>query len=442
MIAETAATADPPFDQTVLWGKTGKGSRRYPPSAWHPLAAHMVDTLHVADQLWEHYLSPALKRKLFPGTSDGELGRAAFRWVSALHDLGKAAPGFQYLSEPHFQKVTRELPCSAQPQHLRHELMSAQLVRTFLGELEWPEESVDWVADIVGGHHGVFPKPSYRTALANTASLGDAAWRSRQRELFRFATRESGVDLGELARHMPDIGAQMALSGAVILADWLASNDDMFGYQCDWPSGYANESKETAKKFRAFMDLGDVWHPAPPCSAEELYASRFGIATPRGTQLLTDEVARQADRPGLMVVEAPTGEGKTEAALAAAEILAARFGFKGLFFALPTQATTNQIFDRVLDDWIHAQTPKPTIGLAHGKAQRHAQPQAQVLEGRGAGRTGNFARRDSGGKAAGEGRGGVPAFPHPRHRPSQGVWLRPDQLGRLTLTQHNADESR
>ncbi|GAA1991417.1 CRISPR-associated helicase/endonuclease Cas3 [Nocardiopsis rhodophaea] len=373
-------TPELPLDQTVFWGKTGRGSRTYTPSDWHPLAAHMVDTLHVADQLWEHYLSSALKRSFLPHTDGGELGREAFRWLASLHDLGKAAPGFQYLSQLHFQQVRRFLPCSASPRHMRHELMSAQLVRTFLSELRWPDESIDWVADIVGGHHGVFPKPAFRTATKNIASLGDAAWRAQQRELFLFATRASGVDLSELAKHVPGIGAQMALSGAVILADWLASNDDMFGYQSGWPQGYQAASEKTAAGFRSFMELGEVWHPAPPENTEELYATRFGIAAPRGTQLLADEVARAAERPGLMVVEAPTGEGKTEAALAAAEILAARFGFNGLFFALPTQATTNQIFDRVVDGWIHSQTPKPTIGLAHGKAQRHARYE-KLLEG-------------------------------------------------------------
>lgn len=76
------------------------------------------------------------------------------------------------------------------------------------------------------------------------------------------------------------------------------------------------------------------------------------------------------------------GAGKTEAALVCAEILAAKTKRTGVFFALPTQATSDGIFPRLLDwiknldtDSVHA------IELAHGKAQFNEDYQALRLFG-------------------------------------------------------------
>ena len=72
----------------------------------------------------------------------------------------------------------------------------------------------------------------------------------------------------------------------------------------------------------------------------------------------------------MVVVEAPMGEGKTEAALLAAEALAARTGADGCFVALPTRATSDAMFTRVLE-WMRALPglpPDAGVMLAHGTA--------------------------------------------------------------------------
>ncbi len=71
-----------------------------------------------------------------------------------------------------------------------------------------------------------------------------------------------------------------------------------------------------------------------------------------------------------MVIEAPMGEGKTEAALAAAEVLAFRFGSGGVFIGMPTMATSSAMFRRV-EDWVErlsVRSPQ-SMFLAHGKAR-------------------------------------------------------------------------
>jgi CRISPR-associated endonuclease/helicase Cas3 len=79
------------------------------------------------------------------------------------------------------------------------------------------------------------------------------------------------------------------------------------------------------------------------------------------------KTARAMGGAGLMIVEAPMGVGKTEAALLAAEVLAHDSGANGCFVALPTQATTDAMFGRVRS-WLDRIPGGATLTLAHGKA--------------------------------------------------------------------------
>lgn len=122
--------------------------------------------------------------------------------------------------------------------------------------------------------------------------------------------------------------------------------------------------------------LPEPWKPAQwPGTVEELFASRFRLAAdarPYPVQLAVCDVAAAVGEPGLVVVEAPMGEGKTEAALAAAEILASRCGAGGVLVALPTQATCDAMFERVVG-WLDAmgasgQQVGGAVSLGHGRA--------------------------------------------------------------------------
>ena len=95
------------------------------------------------------------------------------------------------------------------------------------------------------------------------------------------------------------------------------------------------------------------------------FLERFGFAA-NAVQQAVLETAAAMEEPGLLILEAQMGVGKTEAALAAAETFAARWGAGGLFFGLPTQATANGIFDR-LSAWARTQSEDTAhaIRLAH-----------------------------------------------------------------------------
>src|SRR5262249_8698295 len=64
---------------------------------------------------------------------------------------------------------------------------------------------------------------------------------------------------------------------------------------------------------------------------------------------LQKQVAAFAKEPGLYLVEAPMGLGKTEAALFAAYDLLCAGHHLGLYFALPTQVISDRIHERVAE---------------------------------------------------------------------------------------------
>ena len=66
-----------------------------------------------------------------------------------------------------------------------------------------------------------------------------------------------------------------------------------------------------------------------------------------------------------------TGAGKTEAALIIAHRMIASGRARGLFFALPTMATANAMFNRMTTAAAHLFTAPPSLTLSHGRAALH-----------------------------------------------------------------------
>ena len=87
--------------------------------------------------------------------------------------------------------------------------------------------------------------------------------------------------------------------------------------------------------------------------------------TPRPLQ---ETLISLADQPGLYIVEAPMGMGKTEAALAAAYRRWNEGAERGLYFALPTQLTSNRIHNRVSEFLEKVIDDHSIQTLAHGNA--------------------------------------------------------------------------
>jgi len=175
---------------------------------------------------------------------------------------------------------------------------------------------------------------------------------------------------------------QMELTAIVVMADWIASSADYFPLLTvrDVPpvpdADIALNRQRVDHAWRR-LNLAARWDPEVPTGAPGVvFADRFPATRgqPRPVQEAAARLARTMNADGLMIIEAAMGEGKTEAALLAAEVLAARAGRSGCFVALPTQATSNAMFSRVLR-WMERLPTAPdggldhqSVSLVHGKA--------------------------------------------------------------------------
>jgi CRISPR-associated endonuclease/helicase Cas3 len=346
----------------------------------------MVDTVSVAQELWVRWLSSATCNWLSE-SFDHDLAAAGsfFAWLAGCHDIGKASPAFQSQVPGMHESLHAaglDVPEQlAQRSDAPHALVTAATIVPMLErEASWSRVAAMPVATILGGHHGWFPQAGFTKEPAKHPKLyghDSSPWGLARRELMELVARVSGAAPHLNEWRSLDLGRarELTLAGLVVLADWLASNEELFPYlNGPYITGYEARAAEHA--VRALPKIGwQRWEPRTGVNALELFTTRFGFG-PNDIQHATFAAAAALQRPALMLIEAPMGTGKTEAALTAAEVLAARFGCGGIFVGLPTQATSNQMFGRV-DDWLRHMGPgRYVLELAHGKARQVSDYQA------------------------------------------------------------------
>ena len=321
-----------------LWAKKAKSDDD--DSSVVTLQDHLIKTADEARKLHKTWLSKTLKRQI-----DENL----LVFLAYSHDLGKASPAFQTqegYKTPQLDSVIIQnlkqsgfkiLDSYPNRKETRHALVSYAILKR--------NGFDDSVCVIVGGHHGKPPaKDNYKSLLAYPKNCGfdDDTWIFAQDTLLQEALKISGMTMEDAINVVITRPMQVILSGLIILADWLAS------------------SEEDVK-------LPPMWQPG---NFPNIYERRFSISNPHKVQSELFEAVNDSNNPGIFVVEAPMGEGKTEAALTAAEIIASKKGFRGVYFALPSQATSNAMLTRV-KNWIEKfdkQEGALSIRLAHGKA--------------------------------------------------------------------------
>ncbi|MRH93423.1 CRISPR-associated helicase Cas3' [Nocardia sp. SYP-A9097] len=368
----------------ALWGKSAAlaGGRT------NLLLSHLFDTAAVGELIWDHYLAESVRDMLSEVAGDAERGRRFFAWLCGIHDWGKATPAFQHI-DPAGAAAVQAAGLSwdrfaVTANRWRHDKAGAVLALDLLAEAGWPPEHLDWVWPLIAGHHGKFPALGELNAPRNVRGKlrgNTANWRRAQRIVVeRFTAALGFSNLAEVVPHQaPKRAVQLQLSGFIVMADWIASDEQHFVGIDALDQVTMAGARERARSAWDRLELRCGWGRLPTPSANA-FIERFG-EEPRNSQLLVMRVAARMAGAGLLVVEAPMGEGKTKAALLATEILAARFGLDGVFVGMPTQATSDPMFTNVRR-WLGNLRPElaDQVALLHGKRRFNKEWQ-RLLEG-------------------------------------------------------------
>ena len=355
-------------------------TNRTDPNEWLPLEAHLRDTAGVMQKL----LATVVPKHIIASLDvDFVLFKKAAIFTAAVHDIGKATSVFQ--SQIHKIKKSgadklrdHGLSIFKDPESyfenregIRHDKMGQWILEAV------PSEAMQksGIPAVVGAHH-TLPTSRYddegEQQIENHHELffgngEEGQWRKQWKEIIEFALDISGLktvdDLPELCGT-----TQIVLLWLIHMADWIASATDYFpllSTDTETDDLHYPERIETGWNK---LNLPGVWTSDTYRMNDTSFKERFGFL-PNDVQKAFVKIFNRTTKPGLYILEAPMGVGKTEAGLAAAEIASGKELCGGLFFGTPSQATSNGIFPRVYE-WGSsiAEDVAYAIRLAHGSA--------------------------------------------------------------------------
>ncbi|MFO0558673.1 MAG: CRISPR-associated helicase Cas3' [Polyangiales bacterium] len=346
----------------LLWGKATPTDS----CPAHPLLLHMLDVAAVAGTLLQR-TNAAVRNELLSLCSDE---RQAFRWflfIVALHDFGKASPAFQKKAEWAPKELSAYGFDFDPPRSARHhgDLGFVFLSTTLIAHAV-PAAHAHALARAVAAHHGQFPIDANITAnQPGSQECGNDCWSKARAGIEKQLAAFFEIKDGEHVRCSRSL--IVLLAGICAVADWIGSMQEFFVYEppaeklCHyWP--------RALRRARRALDAAGFPTVASSRDARS-FTTLFPSYTPWPLHERADELAASITEPALVIVEAPMGEGKTEAALVLSEAFDASALSHGCYFGLPTQATANQMLGRV-ERFLRRTSPdgRSNLQLVHGEA--------------------------------------------------------------------------
>lgn len=318
----------------------------------------------VAKCVYQRYLSEGDRLLLRKWLHRPDEQVASFiAYLVSLHDIGKIEALFQEKSPEQAECLKKYGMYVDQRnyENVRHERTSNIIMQNIWRAQAQERRAVKTFAEILGAHH--------QGKHGKEGSPNRDGWRTLQNEL---EIQMRNLFLGETLE-IPAVEKgleakiQALLLGITILSDWIASGK-VFSDAEAWISTEHAE-KMIVEKTEAFLQESQL----APCP--ETWASTFCGVWPNipqvGMRPLQAEMERvfheNKGRYRVILVEAPMGEGKTEAGLYAAVQMMKQWRKDGFYVALPTAATSNQMVER-MRALLQENSIDSTVRLLHSMA--------------------------------------------------------------------------
>lgn len=370
-----------------LWGKSADALGRP-----YPLICHLLDTAAVSGALFDALLSPERVAWLAGQLRvDPVASRDLVMFWAGLHDIGKISVPFQQLREKLCGSLWDDPAYDTRHQSegdksFRHDQATQVVLADVLPQLGYSgtiDGSGHVMAQLLGRHHGrvhsgfdeaELPRLNQRYATP----LGQGEWQ-RQR-LAHVKTLRSLIGPGTQAvmPERPSSAAVAVVLGLVVCADWLASQESFIGAgdrlpALDWQAtdqnlrDHWNASVQDSASLVRAAGLGRARFKSAPRDRQE-FAARFQFEPNQLQASLLTGLPDLVTGPGLVLITAPPGDGKTEASQLAVLHFDKVADAGGFAYVLPTMATTDAMFRRAREFADKHLAGQAALGLLHGMA--------------------------------------------------------------------------
>lgn len=306
--------------------------------------------------VFEHMVNAGcVARCLVEGTpellSRFQLESATIGTLAALHDLGKISPGFQrkceaWLEVNSLSRIARNGVWDTAMES-DHGKITHAAVQKYLNDNGVDFTSGKYLSAVLGGHHGRLSPPNDRgfkprgQITENGSGIDWEKERNSAAEAVRsvFGSELSGFAIDDMSP------ALWWLAGLTSVADWISSDERYFSVEGGMK---VPQVIEVANK--CLVDIGCVRPQIiPGLSFHDLFCDAQKPDVQFKPNQMQSAALSTITGPGVYIIEAPMGMGKTEAALGAAYQLLVSGKASGIYFALPTQATSNRMHLRMAE---------------------------------------------------------------------------------------------